>query len=109
MTAGVAYKVLRPDEWASFIGTHYSGTAADLADGFIHLSTVEQLESTLERHYSDCREVVVLTVDLGAINGLRWEPSRGGALFPHLYAPLPRGAVMSAEQRSIPFTQAPVG
>lgn len=101
MTDRLAYKLLRPAEWDAFTVAHFAGTAADLGDGFIHLSTAEQLEGTIARHYADAAELIVLTVDLGAVTELRWEPSRGGARFPHLYAPLPRDAVVAVERRSL--------
>ena len=68
----------------------FDGSAADARDGFIHFSTAEQVRETAARHFagqSDLLLVAVAAASLG--DALRWEPSRGGALFPHLYAPLP--------------------
>jgi uncharacterized protein (DUF952 family) len=72
----------------------FPGSPDDVRDGFIHLSTCEQLDATIERHFAGERELVVLEIDAAALSAdLRWEPSRGGALFPHLYAELPMSAV----------------
>jgi uncharacterized protein (DUF952 family) len=67
----------------------FSGSAVDRQDGYIHFSTAAQAQETAARHFRGQADLVVLAVeadDLGA--ALRWEPSRGGALFPHLYAGL---------------------
>jgi uncharacterized protein (DUF952 family) len=89
------YKILARTEWiAAMAGGRYDGSAADRRDGFIHLSSAEQLAGTAERHFAGQSDLLVLAVDpdrLGA--ALRWEPSRGGALFPHVYGPLPLDAV----------------
>jgi len=90
------FKILTPPEWAAMAEAGlFAGSAADRADGFIHLSTAEQLPGTLERHYAEAAELVLLTVETDVLAGaeLRWEPARGGALFPHLYAALPMRAV----------------
>lgn len=86
------YKVLHPVEMQHLDQAGQSlGAPVDLADGFIHFSTAEQLPETLARHFAGQAPLILLAYDavqLGA--ALKWEPSRGGALFPHLYAPLPR-------------------
>jgi uncharacterized protein (DUF952 family) len=70
------------------------GMPVDAADGFIHFSTADQLAETLSRHFRGQSGLVLLAVRAADIAAnLRWEPSRGGALFPHLYAPLPMSAV----------------
>lgn len=67
----------------------FDGSADDARDGFIHLSTVEQLAGTLEKHYAGRTGLVGARCDPASLgDALRWEPSRGGALFPHLYRPL---------------------
>ena len=90
------YKVLRPAEWADAQARNvFCGSPVDLRDGFIHFSTAEQLEETISRHFAGERELVVLEVDAGALGDkMKWEPSRGGALFPHLYGELPLSAVL---------------
>jgi uncharacterized protein (DUF952 family) len=75
----------------------YTGSADDLRDGFIHLSTAHQLEDTLAKHFPGQSGLFLLAVDADKLGpDLRWEPSRGGAHFPHLYAPLPLNAVFWA-------------
>ena len=86
----MVYKLLPVAEWeaARAVG-QFRGSAVDEADGFIHFSTGAQVVETAHRHFAGARDLAMLTVDadrLGAM--LRWEPSRGGDLFPHLYAPL---------------------
>ena len=76
----------------------FAGAPVDLVDGFIHLSTAGQVRETARRHFAGQDDLVIVAVDpdrLGA--GLRWEPSRGGALFPHLYGELPTRAVLWTE------------
>jgi uncharacterized protein (DUF952 family) len=66
----------------------------DLADGFIHFSTAAQVRETAARHFAGQTGLVLIAVEAGALGSfLRWEPSRGGDLFPHLYGPLPLAAV----------------
>ncbi|MGE3141895.1 MAG: DUF952 domain-containing protein [Hyphomonadaceae bacterium] len=71
----------------------YTGGADDVRDGFMHLSAGPQVAETLRRHYRGVNDLLLLTVDADAIP-LVWEPSRGGALFPHLYGDLPLSAVI---------------
>ena len=67
----------------------FRGSPVDLADGYIHFSTAEQAKETAARHFAGQRDLVLVAVDSETLGGvLQWEPSRGGALFPHLYAPL---------------------
>ena len=76
----------------------FEGSADDLRDGFIHLSAGHQVAGTLAKYFAGPRDLVLLAVDperLGA--GLRWEKSRGGELFPHLYGPLDLDHVISIE------------
>jgi uncharacterized protein (DUF952 family) len=84
------YKILPRADWemARQAGL-FEGSPVDIFDGFIHFSTAAQAQETAERHFRGQADLVVLEVeadDLG--DKLVWEPSRGGALFPHLYAPL---------------------
>jgi uncharacterized protein (DUF952 family) len=67
----------------------YRGSADDLRDGFIHFSTAEQVAETARKYFSGQSGLVLVTLDADALGeALRWEPSRGGALFPHLYGEL---------------------
>ncbi len=88
----VVYKVLRPAEWDGLAKAgHFAGSPDDIRDGFIHLSADGQVLGTLGRHFSrpQDREVVLLALPVKALGeALRWEPSRDGQLFPHLYAGL---------------------
>ena len=84
------YKILTRTEWeAALRARRFEGSAVDRQDGFIHFSTAEQAGETARRHFHGQEDLVVLEVeadDLGS--ALRGEPSRGGDLFPHLYAHL---------------------
>lgn len=73
----------------------FDGSAIDLADGFIHFSTAVQARETAAKHFSGQDDLVIAAIDAEKLgDALRYEPSRGGALFPHLYAPLPLKAVL---------------
>lgn len=101
MTATI-YRIVTEDEWrAAREAGAFTGSEHDRRDGFIHFSTAEQLRETAEKHYAGRSGLLLLAVDVSALTApLKWEVSRGGALFPHLYGPLPASAVRSAE----PFT-----
>jgi uncharacterized protein (DUF952 family) len=76
----------------------FTGAAIDLADGYIHFSTAAQVAETAARHFAGQRGLVLVAVDAEALgDALRYEPSRGGDLFPHLYAPLSLDAVRTVE------------
>lgn len=89
------WKILRTHELLAFVEAGVTaGAPVDLADGFIHFSTPEQAPETAARHFAgedDLWLVACRTDGLG--EALRWEPSRGGALFPHLHRPLTRADV----------------
>lgn len=93
--SGIAYKLVDAGEWRAS-GETFDGSAVDRADGYIHMSTAEQLAETAARHYRGRTNLLLLGVETDRLgNALVWEPSRGGALFPHVYGPLPRSAVVS--------------
>jgi uncharacterized protein (DUF952 family) len=72
----------------------FGGAPVDLADGYIHFSTAGQAAETAARHFAAAADLVLVAVDAGMLGAaLRYEPSRGGALFPHLYGKLPLTAV----------------
>lgn len=74
----------------------YAGSAEDTVDGFLHFSTAGQVIESAAKHRSGERDLVLLEVDADALGeALRWEPSRGGQLFPHLYGVLPVTAVVA--------------
>jgi len=93
------YKILSADAFKEAAGKgRFTGSPDDMRDGFIHLSAADQLEGTLAKHFAGQDELVLLALDAERLRPhLRWEPSRGGALFPHLYAPLDLAAVLWAE------------
>ena len=97
----IAFKILDRAEWeAARSAGRYGGSAVDLQDGYIHLSTEAQLGETVRRHYAGRRNLALLTVDLSAVD-VTWEASRGGDLFPHLYGDLPVSAVRAERHLSV--------
>lgn len=101
MSPSTAFKVLTQQQWADFERERvFRGAPVDLADGYIHLSTAEQLEGTIARHFAGQSCLMIAEVDLVQFgDAIRWEESRGGVLFPHLYAELPIHAVISLQRR----------
>ena len=92
-----AYKVLTSDEMAALERDGvFKGSLVDLEDGYIHLSTADQLTATVDKHFHGQTGLHILAVDLGAFGAsLKWEEARGGTLFPHLYTDLPLNAVVA--------------
>jgi uncharacterized protein (DUF952 family) len=93
--AGLIFHLCRQDEWEEARSRGgYAGSSQDRQDGFIHFSTAEQLPGSARKHRAGQPNIVLLAVDPTPLgNALKWEPSRGGALFPHLYGELPVSAV----------------
>jgi uncharacterized protein (DUF952 family) len=90
------FKICDRPAWddAERIG-RFTGAPVDLADGYIHFSAADQVRETAARHFSGRPDLVLVAVDSAALGpALKWEASRGGALFPHLYADLPLSAVV---------------
>ena len=89
------YKIVAAPEWrAAERAGVFRGAAVDLADGFIHFSTAEQARETASKHFAGQSDLLLVVVDAACLgDALKWEVSRGGALFPHLYAPLALDAV----------------
>ncbi len=85
------FKILRKADWAAAVDAGvYTGSAVDVRDGFIHFSTAAQAIETAAKHFAGQSDLVIVRLESEALGeGLKWEPSRGGALFPHLYGPLP--------------------
>ena len=94
----VIYHICRREEWeAARRAGAYPGSSQDKADGFIHFSDGGQVKASAAKHRAGQSGLVLLAVDADRLGpALKWEPSRGGALFPHLYGPLPVAAVLSA-------------
>ena len=90
MKPGRVYKILDPGGWAEAQATGViAGSALDRADGYIHLSAGAQVAGTLARHFAGESGLMLVAFDAPALGAaLRWEPSRGGDLFPHHYGPL---------------------
>ena len=99
-TSDLVYKIISRAEWAAAQAAgRFEGSDVDRRDGYIHLSAADQWEETARKWFAGRDDLVLLSVDLTGLDA-RWEPSRGGALFPHLYEPLPMAAVR--EVRDLP-------
>ncbi len=91
-------KLLRAAEWAAFQASgEFAGSADDRRDGYIHISAPDQVAGTAAKWFAGEAGLMAVTLDADALGDrLRWEPARGGALFPHLYRPLLLADVVSA-------------
>ena len=89
------YKICQQTLWRSAEPDgQFHGTAVDQLDGFIHFSTAAQLAETAAKHFAKASDLILIAVDADALGlPLKWERSRGGDLFPHLYGALPLAAV----------------
>ena len=101
MQTSIAFKILTAHQWAAFERDGvFTGAPVDLVDGYIHLSTADQLEETLAKHFAAQTHLTIAKIDLNALGDtVRWEVSRGGALFPHIYGVLPMSAVRGTVTR----------
>lgn len=92
----LVFKIFRRPEWDHLRDSgESSGAPVDLTDGYIHLSTAAQVTETAARHFAGESDLVLVALDIDALGAdLRWEPSRGGQLFPHLYRPLRQSDVV---------------
>jgi uncharacterized protein (DUF952 family) len=92
-----AYKVLTAEQMVQLEADGaFAGAPVDLADGFIHLSSSAQLDETVAKHFAGQEDLHVAAVDLAALgSAVKWEQSRGGDLFPHIYGALPLSAVFA--------------
>ncbi len=84
------YKIFRRAEWDALVADGETlGAPVDLTDGYIHFSTAQQVMQTAAKHFAEESNLVLVAVATDALGAdLKWEASRGGALFPHLYRPL---------------------
>jgi len=90
------YKIFRAEEWAALQAAgETTGAPVDVADGFVHFSTAEQAAETAAKHFAGAEGLLLLACAADTMGeALKWEVSRGGALFPHLYRPLRMGDVL---------------
>lgn len=95
----VVYKIVAASVWRAAQETGvFHGAGVDLSDRFIHFSTAAQVEETARRHYAGVADLLLVAADVAKLGpALKWEPSRAGELFPHLYGPLPMEAVLRAD------------
>ena len=92
----LAYKVLTAAEFAALLEDRFVGAEIDVMDGYVHLSAAAQLTETVKKHFAGLEDLVVAAVDLARLgDAVRWEVSRGGAEFPHLYGRLTMVAVVA--------------
>ena len=97
----IIYKLILSAEWeTSKKEGIYKGSALDQADGYMHCSTSDQIQGTLDKFFTGQTDVVLLTIDINKIKPhLKWEKSpRSGRIFPHIYGPLPINAVIKEEK-----------
>ncbi len=99
MTDAIIYHMCRAEEWrAALPSGSYPGSSQDRDDGFIHFSTASQIRESAAKHRAGQDGLLLLTVNAEALGDvLKWEESRGGALFPHLYSDLPVGAAIRVD------------
>jgi uncharacterized protein (DUF952 family) len=94
-----AFKILTSEQWAQFeVDGVFYGAPVDLADGYIHLSADDQVAETRAKHFAGQTDLVIAEVDLTCLGeAVKWEKSRGDALFPHIYGALPMAAVIGVK------------
>lgn len=94
------YHIVLPEAWSAFTGDCYEAASLD-DEGFIHCSFAEQLDGVIGRYYKDAEKIVVLELDANKLSSkLVTEPSTGGEVYPHIYGPINRDAIISATERS---------
>lgn len=103
----IAFKILKGTELASLVGGGpFAGTCADLEEGFIHLSTADQIDRVAQKHYSDVADTHLVAVDLDTLGkGVKWEKASNGQMYPHLYGVLNLSNVINHS----PLTRYPDG
>ncbi len=105
----LVYKILPGQEWdrAKALG-RFEGSAIDLKDGYIHLSAAAQVHETARLHFRGQQGLVLVVLDSDHLaDALKWEPSRGGVLFPHLYGPLDVALALEVRRLSLGADGAP--
>lgn len=96
-SSSLVYKILGEAEWQLAVRTgQYTGSADDARDGYIHLSAADQVAATAAKYFAGRTDLVLVAIDSARLGDrLKWEPARGGALFPHLYGPLDPAAAVA--------------
>lgn len=90
------YKILSAPEWRQAEAKgRFEGSAVDVKDGFIHLSAAHQVRETAARHFAGQADLLLVAFAESDLSGLKWEPSRGGDLFPHVYGAIPTARAAS--------------
>ena len=98
----ILYKILSADQWDAAQATGlFTGSAVDIKDGFIHLSTAEQMRETAARHFTGQDGLVLVGFREEDLANLKWEPSRGGELFPHVYGVIETASAVSQDPLSL--------
>jgi uncharacterized protein (DUF952 family) len=99
MTRPLVYKIVSSEAWAAAVSLgKFPGSAVDRADGFVHFSTAAQVRETASRHFARQTGLLLIAFDAGALGPeLKWEKSRDGDLFPHLYASLDPALAVAAD------------
>ncbi len=91
----ILLKILTAEDWAGAVAEgHYRGSPADRRDGFIHLSAVQQVRETAAQHFAGEEGLVLVAFAEADLTQLKWEASRGGDLFPHVYGAIPAKAAL---------------
>ena len=106
--AKLIYKLVTKEQWNEAKGKgQFEGAPIDKADGFIHFSTADQVEETARKHFHGIDDLLLISISVEqlekAAGPLKWEPSRGGALFPHLYDTMPLHTV--TEEITLPMNE----
>ena len=95
------YHIVLPDAWASFDTELYRARTLE-TEGFVHCSFADQLEGVIGRYYSDASQIVILGIDTERLmSRVIVEPSTGSELYPHIYGPINRNAIVTVERRSV--------
>lgn len=94
----IIYKITPREAWDQALKAgEFAGAPIDVQDGYIHFSSAAQVVETALKHFAGQKDLMLIAIEGARLgDALKWEPSRGGALFPHLYGPLPMDAVLSA-------------
>ena len=97
----IVYHIVLPDDWAAFTGDLYRAASLE-TEGFIHCSFARQLDGVIDRYYSSAESIIVLEIESDRLmSRLVNEPSTNNDIYPHIYGPINRGAIVSIDKREI--------